>query len=56
MHRVASMLIDSPSEEIRKVCGDVLGEIVNKFQAFSSGDALIEDLLGSPTLLKIYEI
>lgn len=43
-------------EAVKAVCADVLAEVVNKFQTFSSGDALIEELLSSEQLLLIYNI
>jgi hypothetical protein len=30
------------TDDIRMACADILGEVVNKFQAFSSGDVLID--------------
>ena len=43
-------------EAVKAACADVLAEVVNKFQTFSSGDALIEELLTSEKLLLIYNI
>lgn len=34
-------------EATRVSCSEVLSEVVNKFQAFSSGDALVEALLAN---------
>jgi hypothetical protein len=42
-------------EEMRVICSDILTEVVNKFQAFSSGDVLIEKLLSNSELHGIYE-
>jgi hypothetical protein len=40
-------LMSHQDEEIRVSCVEILREVVEKFQAFSSGDALVEDLLAS---------
>lgn len=36
VHRLAGT-----DEQVKEICSDILIEVVNKFQAFSSGDALI---------------
>lgn len=44
------------SEEERATCSNVLVELVNRFQTFSSGDALVEEMLGHQPLLQIYAV
>lgn len=41
---------------MKEICADILIEVVNKFQAFSSGDTLIDKLLNDQELHEIYWI
>ena len=42
------------SDDVKATCSGVLVEVVNKFQTFSSGDALLEGILKHEPLLEIY--
>jgi hypothetical protein len=44
------------SEEVKTITSDILSEIIQKFQAFSSGDTISAFILNSKTLLEIYKI
>lgn len=53
LNKVMSLLVNQ-NEEIKAVCADILNDVVNRFQAFSSGDVLVEELLASESFLKLY--
>jgi hypothetical protein len=43
------------SEEVENVTADILVDVVNKFQSFSSGDIILETILNSQKLHFIYQ-
>ena len=44
------------NDEVKCICSHILVEVVNKFQTFSSGDTLLEEMLNHQPLHQIYAV
>jgi hypothetical protein len=43
-------------EQTRLICSDILVNTISKFQTFSSGDIILEEIWNSSELISIYNI
>ncbi len=55
VNKLIESMIDG-DEKVKETCKDVLVEVIAKFQTFSSGDELKDEIIGSEKLLKVFEI